>query len=94
MDYLPTLKLELLLDDPNYVPVYADGDVKPINYDDYRKKFEVEVEVVQLNLNTGGMRVRFEWPSKYTKKGYEIRSVDVSIDEFFKHYTIDEKVPA
>jgi hypothetical protein len=90
MDTLPTLTLTLRETNPEYVPIYADGDVKPINYDEYQKDYEIEVEVVQLNLNSGGMRVRYEWPDKYAKRGVSVQSRDVSISHFFKQYEIKE----
>lgn len=87
---LPTLRLTLNLPDPNYVPVFADHSPRAINADEYSKDFEVEVEVVQLNLNSGGMRVRFPWPNKHRKNGMEIQSRDVSIEHFFKKYRVVE----
>jgi hypothetical protein len=93
---LPTLRLSMKLTNPNWVPQYATSSEVPtsriaINMDDYYGTYEVEVEVVQLNLNSGGMRVRFEWPNKRYKSGYEVRSVDVPIDAFFERYQIVEK---
>lgn len=48
------------------------------------------VEVVQLNLNTGGMRVRWNEPDNECKKGYRVESCDISIEHFYKHYSIVE----
>lgn len=88
---LPTLRLTLRLPDPDWKPIFADHSPRAINANEYDKDYEVEVEVVQLNLNSGGMRVRFPWPSKRVKKGYEIRSQDVSIDKFFERYSLVDK---
>jgi hypothetical protein len=49
------------------------------------------VEVVQLNLNTGGMRVRWNEPDAYSKKGYRVESQDVSIQYFYDQYQITPK---
>lgn len=87
---LPTLRLTLRERDPDYEPKYYEGEVRPYNMDEYSKDFEIEVEVVQLNLNSGGMRVRYPWPEKGTKKGYSIQSRDVPLTEFYKHYEIKE----
>lgn len=89
---LPKLTLTLRLPDPNYKPVFADHSPRAINADEYSKDYEVEVEVVQLNLNSGGMRVRFPWPNKHRKSGMEVCSQDVSIDKFFDKFNIVEKV--
>lgn len=93
---LPTLTLSMKLPNPDWEPKYATDSAVPtsrvaVNMDDYYGTYEVEVEVVQLNLNSGGMRVRFEWPSKRYKSGYEVKSVDVPIDAFFEQYNIVEK---
>lgn len=91
MSDLPKLTLKLVLPDPAYVPIFVEGEQWPINHDQYSKEFEVEVEVVQLNINSGGMRIRFEWPNKHRKSGMEMCSQDVSIEHFFNKYTIMEK---
>ena len=90
MDTLPTLTLTLRETNPDFVPIFEDGNNRAVNMDEYQKDYEIEVEVVQLNLNSGGMRVRYEWPSKHTKRGFETVSRDVSIKEFFKQYEIKE----
>ena len=90
MNVLPKLTLTLREFDPDWEAVFEPGNNRAINTDTMQKDYEIEVEVVQLNLNTGGMRVRYEWPSERTKKGYEVKSRDVSIAEFFKHYEIKE----
>ena len=87
---LPKLTLTLTLPDPNWVADVDPGTNCASNMDSYSKEFEVEVEVVQLNLNSGGMRVRFEWPSKRNKKGFDVRSLDVSIEHFYKQYQISK----
>lgn len=87
---LPKLTLTLRETDPAYEAKYHEGEVRPYNMDEYQKDFDIEVEIVQLNLNSGGMRVRYEWPSKHTKTGMAVQSRDVSINEFFKHYEIKE----
>ena len=87
---LPTLTVTLRERDPDYQPKYHEGEVRPYNMDEYQKDFEIEVEVVQLNLNTGGMRVRYPWPEKGSKKGYSIQSRDIPLTEFYKHYEIKE----
>jgi len=46
------------------------------------------VEVVQLNLNTGGMRVRWNEPDPTKKKGFTVQSEDISIEHFYKQYSI------
>jgi hypothetical protein len=89
---LPTLTLTLRLTDPEWEAIFVPESNQAINMDSYQKDFEVEVEVVQLNLNTGGMRIRFPWPNKHKKSGMGIESRDVSINEFFKHYEIKELV--
>ena len=78
--------------DPTWKAVYGDHSPLAINADSMYKDYEMEVEIVQLNLNTGGMRVRYEWPSTRVKKGYEVRSIDVSIKHFFCKYDIVEKM--
>ena len=92
MDALPKLTLTLREFDPDWEAVFEPGNNCAINTDTMQKDYEIEVEVVQLNLNSGGMRVRYEWPHKRTKKGYEVRSRDVSIEHFFKQYEIKELV--
>ena len=87
---LPKLTLTLRETSPDYVPIFDDGDKYAVNRDEYQKDYEIEVEVVQLNLNSGGMRVRYEWPDKYAKRGVSVQSRDVSISHFFKQYEIKE----
>ena len=88
---LPKLTLTLKLNDPAWEAELSSTDSGAqvaVNMDSYYKDFDVEVEVVQLNLNTGGMRVRFPWPSKHAKNGVRIISCDVSIDHFYKSFAI------
>ena len=87
---LPKLTLTLRETNPDYVALYHDGETRPYNMDEYQKDYEIEVEVVQLNLNSAGMRVRYEWPDKYAKRGVSVQSRDVSISHFFKQYEIKE----
>lgn len=47
-----------------------------------------EVEVVQLNLNAGTMRVRF--PDQYQGKK-KIVTQDIAIEPFFKQYSIKKR---
>jgi hypothetical protein len=88
MDSLPKLTLTLRETDPDWEAVFEPGNNCAINMDSYQKDYEIEVEIVQLNLNSGGMRVRYEWPDKHSKKGFSVQSRDVSINEFFKPYEI------
>ena len=88
---LPKLTLTLRLPDPDWEAVFVPGENRAINSDTYSKDFEVEVEVVQLNLNSGGMRVRFPWPNKHRKSGMEVCSQDVSIEHFYKSFDIVAK---
>jgi hypothetical protein len=90
-DGLPQIRMTLRLIDPTWKAVFADGSPKAINTDTMYKEYEIMVDIVQLNLNSGGMRIRYEWPSKYTKRGFEICTQDVSIDHFFKHFNIEQK---
>ena len=87
---LPKLTLTLRETNPDYVAMYHENETRPYNMVDYQKDYEIEVEVVQLNLNSGGMRVRYEWPSKHTKRGFEIVSRDVSLELFYQRYEIKE----
>jgi hypothetical protein len=89
---LPTLIIPLRRRNPNWKPIYEDGNGRPVNMSDWQIEMPTEVEVVQLNLNTGGMRVRYVTPNDEMKKGYEVHSVDVSIDHFFNKFDIVEKV--
>jgi len=88
---LPTLIIPLRRPNPDWKPIYKDGSREPINKDTYYIDIDTEVEIVQLNLNTGGMRVRYVTPNDEMKKGYEVHSVDVSIKHFFAKYDICEK---
>lgn len=88
---LPKLTVTLRERNPNYAPIFEDGSPRAINMHEYDADYEIEVEVVQLNLNTGGMRVRYEWPSKRTKKGFEVVSRDIPITHFYNHYAIVAK---
>lgn len=87
----PKLTLTLVERNPEYVPIFVEGNNHAINEHEYRKEYEIEVEIVQLNLNSGGMRVRYEWPDKDSKKGYFVQSRDVPISHFFDKFEIKEK---
>lgn len=91
METLPKMTLTLVERDPEWKAIFVEGNNHAINEDCYRKSFEIEVEVVQLNLNSGGMRVRYNWPDKDAKKGYNVITRDVSINAFFEHYKIEAK---
>ena len=88
---LPKIKVTLRETNPDYVARFEEGNNYAVNADEYQKDYEIEVEVVQLNLNTGGMRVRYEWPCKHTKRGFRMESRDISMVHFYKHYSIVEK---
>ena len=88
---LPKLTVKLVERNPNYVPKYSSDDCRPYNMDEYQAEYEIEVEVVQLNLNTGGMRVRWNEPDADSKKGYRVESQDVSIQYFYDQYQITPK---
>lgn len=89
-DGLPQIRMTLRLIDPEWKGIFVEGQNGAINADTMYKEFDMMVEIVQLNLNSGGMRIRYEWPSKHTKRGWETCSQDVSIDHFFKHFHIAE----
>jgi hypothetical protein len=52
---------------------------------------ETKVEIVQLNLNSGGMRVRWTEPEPGTIKGFSVQSQDVPIGVFYEQYDIVKK---
>lgn len=55
------------------------------NGEEFYIEVDTEVEVLQLNLTTGGMRVR------YLDEGLDktkVRTTDISIEHFFKDYEI------
>ena len=87
---LPKITMALSLTDPEWEAVFVEGNNQAINMDSYRKEYKIEVEVVQLNLNSGGMRIRYEWPNKHRKSGMEVCTQDVSIEHFYKHYQINK----
>lgn len=88
---LPKITINLRERDPNWVAVFPADGGPAINADDYYKYYDIEVEIVQLNLNTGGMRVRYMWPDKNAKKGESMQSRDVSIDAFYNKFEIVAK---
>ena len=90
---LPKLTLVLHETNPDWEPLCRAGESRPYNMDEYQDYYEIEVEVVVLNLNSGTMRVRYEWPDKRdknVKSGVTVRSRDVSIEHFFALYEINE----
>lgn len=91
MNSLPKLTVQVRNFDPNWKPIYApDAPTIAINANEHYKTFEVEAEVVQLNLSTGTMRVRYDWPSPTTKSGWAVATADIPITEFFKNYAINK----
>lgn len=87
---LPTITVSLRRRNPEWKPIYENGSPRAINTDTYYVNIDTEVEIVQLNLNTGGMRVRWCEPDSESKKGYVVESRDISIDHFYKKYAIQE----
>jgi hypothetical protein len=57
---LPKIKVTLRERDPNFIARFSKGSNTAVNMDEYQKDYEIEVEIVQLNLNSGGMRVRYD----------------------------------
>lgn len=88
---LPKLTINIRERDPNFKARFVPGNNTAVNMDEYYKFYDVEVEVVQLNLNSQGMRVRYPWPNKDKKSGFEMVSRDIPIDAFFEQYKIIEK---
>jgi len=89
---LPKLTLTLRETNPNWVARFEADNNCAVNMDECQADYEIEVEIVQLNLNSGGMRVRYEWPDKHAKRGVSVHSRDVPISHFFEQYEIKEKV--
>lgn len=87
---LPKVTVTLRETDPNFIARFEDGSNHATNMDEYQKDYVIEVEVVQLNLNTGGMRVRYNWPNKHRRNGVEVVSRDIPISHFFDKYSITE----
>ena len=69
------------------VRVYNPGYDREIAGSQFQIDQEREVEVVQLNLNSGGMRVRFKDQGPFDKKPKTV-SQDISINNFYKFYDI------
>ena len=88
-DTLPEVTIRTTETNPDYVPRYQDGDVKPVNHHEYQMEIEIVAEVLQLNLSTGGMRVRYRLPDRKTGKLQTITE-DVPISFFFNQYSIQE----
>ena len=91
MNSLPKLTLNIRERDPEWKAIFVEGSRYATNMDSYYKMYDIEVEIVQLNLNSGGMRIRYNWPNKESKKGFDVVSRDVPITEFFNQYEIKEK---
>jgi hypothetical protein len=89
MNTLPTLTLKVSVRNPEWVAVNGDNGTA-MNMNQYYIKQDRECEVLQLNLNAGTMRVRYQSPSK-TKKGFTIETVDVSIAPFLEQYSITKR---
>jgi hypothetical protein len=76
---LPVIRAKVRVYNPDY-----DNKIAGSEFQIYEER---EVEVVQLNLNSGGMRVRFMDQGPFDKKP-KVVSVDISIDTFFTQYAI------
>ena len=80
---LPKVKAIVQVYNPKFVP-------GPDNTEPYRIMAEREVEVLTLNLNSKGMRVRF---TDTTFNGEDIKVIiDIGIEWFNAKYKIVEKV--
>lgn len=90
MDNLPVVTIKTRETNPDYVPIFVDGEQWPVNRQDYDMDIEVEAEVLQLNLTTGGMRVRYKWPERGRAKMKTVTK-DVSNVWFFAKYSISAK---
>ena len=88
---LPKITVTLRERDPNFIPRFSKGSNTAVNMDEYQKDYEIEVEIVQLNLNSGGMRVRYDWPNNHRKNGVEVVSRDIPISHFYAAYDIVKK---
>ena len=91
---LPKLTLTLRVNNPDWVPVYEtmpDGGRVAVNWSEYYIDAPTEVEVLQLNLSAGTMRVRYRQYSHRLKKGTEIATTDMSIEPFTKLFEIVAK---
>lgn len=93
-DELPVLTVQLRLIDPEWKAEFVEGQNHAVNTATMYKMYDVEVEVLTLNLNTGGMRIRYPWPNKHRKTGFEMCSQDISISHFFEKYAIMERKSA
>lgn len=85
----PILQVTLKNRNPSWKPVY-DSNGKATNLDTSYVTSEVEVEVIQLNLSSETMRVRYQWPSD-NKKGYTVETRDLSIEPFYEQYQVVKK---
>lgn len=81
---LPTILARVTVHNPNFVS----GSTLPGQH--YWTTEEREVEVLTLNLNSGGMRVRYKDTDPTTGKT-KINTTDLSISLFNAKYEIREK---
>lgn len=87
MRSLPKVMLTLNLYRPDWRPIYGNDDLC-INFDEAKADFQVECEVLSLNLNAGSMRVRYRWPKPFDGAKPQIQTDDVPITQFFNQYQI------
>lgn len=88
-DSLPLVTIQTVIRNPDWEPIFVEGSNHAVNEASYRIKVELEAEVLQLNLSTGGMRVRYRLPDRETGKLQTITE-DVPISFFFNQYSIQE----
>jgi len=82
---LPVITAKVRVYNPNY-----DNNNPSQANNEFQIWQEREVEVLQLNLNSGGMRVRFMDQGPFDKKPKAV-TVDIAIDAFFNQYDIVAK---
>lgn len=87
-DTLPLVTIKTAVVNPEWSPIFEDGNPRAVNEASYRITVELEAEVLQLNLSTGGMRVRYRRPDRDGKM--KTITEDVSASFFFNQYTITE----
>lgn len=81
---LPKLKLNLREVNPNWIAAY-DEQGRATNMHERSAYYDIEVEVLTLNLNAGTMRVRYQHAGKN-------QTQDLSIQPFLDNYSIVEKI--
>ena len=86
-DTLPEVTIRTTETNPDYVPIFVEGEDWPTNRHEYQMEIEIVAEVLQLNLSTGGMRVRYKWPERGRAKMKTVTK-DVPISFFFAQYSI------